>query len=376
MSQSTAYIGKPTSRVDGPAKVAGTAKYAAEFNVPNLLYGYVVSSPIAKGKIIRIDSAAVRALPGVHEVFSHENVPHYAFLDRNYKDDIAPGGSPFRPLHDAEIKYSLQPVAMVVADSFELARYAASVLQIEYEQEAHETELLKHLDKAFEPSTGKAGYKPPKSRGNFGKGWKEGVNHMEAQYSHHAQHHNPMEMFATTVEWLGNKNLTIYDKTQGVFNSQQVVSNIFGLSKEQARVISKYTGGGFGSGLRPQYQLFLAVMASLQLERSVRVSLTREQMFSFGHRPETLQHVALATAADGRVRARPGVYLLAAPGKAAAAFTARTVFNRIRLDEFVAPAPTALGPQARHTPPVQTAPNSPLPPARRPACGRFSAIDW
>ena len=87
-------------------------------------------------------------------------------------------------------------------------------------------------------------------------------------------------------------------------------------------------------------------------------------------------NAALATAADGRVRARPGVYLLAAPGKAAAAFTARTVFNRIRLDEFVAPAPTALGPQARHTPPVQTAPNSPLPPARRPACGRFSAIDW
>ncbi|MBH8556615.1 xanthine dehydrogenase family protein molybdopterin-binding subunit [Hymenobacter negativus] len=299
MSHSTDYIGKPTNRVDGPAKVAGTAKYAAEFNVPNLLYGYVVSSPIAKGKITKIDAAPVLALPGVQQVFSHENVPSLAWLDRSYKDDVAPGGSPFRPLHDAEIKFSQQPVALVVADTFELARYAASILHIEYEEEAHETELVKHIDEAYEPGRGKTGYKPPKSRGNFGKGWKQGVAHMEAQYSHHAQHHNPMEMFASTVEWLGDKKLNIYDKTQGAFNSQQYVMKVFGLSKDQARVVSKYTGGGFGSGLRPQYQLFLAVLASLELQRSVRVSLTRQQMFSFGHRPETLQHVALATAEDG-----------------------------------------------------------------------------
>ena len=106
MTYQTDYIGKPTNRVDGPAKVAGTAKYAAEFSVPNLLYGYVVSSPITEGKITKIDAAPVLALPGVQQVFSHENVPHYAFLDKSYKDQIAPGGSPFRPLHDAEIKCS------------------------------------------------------------------------------------------------------------------------------------------------------------------------------------------------------------------------------------------------------------------------------
>ncbi len=294
MSHSTDYIGKPTSRVDGPAKVTGAAKYAAEYNVANLLYGYVVSSPIAKGKITKIDDAAVRALPGVHEVFTHENVPRFAFLDRSYKDDVAPGGAPFRPLHDAAIKYSQQPVALIVADTFELARYAASILHIEYEEEAHETRLPTQLDQTYKPGRGKTGYQPPKSRGNFDQGWKDGVAHMEGQFSHHAMHHNPLENFATTVEWLGDKNLKIYDKTQGAFNSQQYVTKVFGLKPEQARVISKYTGGGFGSGLRPQYQLFLAVMASLELERSVRVSLTRQQMFSFGHRPATLQHVALA----------------------------------------------------------------------------------
>ncbi|MDO7877776.1 xanthine dehydrogenase family protein molybdopterin-binding subunit [Hymenobacter sp. ASUV-10] len=295
----TDYIGKPTNRVDGPAKVAGTAKYAAEFNVPNLLYGYVVSSPIAKGKITKINAEEVLALPGVHKVFSHENVPSLAWFDRSYKDDVAPGGSPFRPLHSAEVKYSQQPVALVVADTFELARYAASVLEIEYEQTAHETDLSKHIDDAREPGGGKTGYKPPKSRGNFGRGWEQGVAKVEANFQHGAQHHNPMENFATTVEWLGDKSLNVYDKTQGAFNSQQYIMKVFGLSKDQARVISKYTGGGFGSGLRPQYQLFLAVLASLELERSVRVSLTRQQMFSFGHRPHTLQHVALATNADG-----------------------------------------------------------------------------
>lgn len=155
MSTTTDYIGIPASRIDGPAKMAGTAKYAAEFSVPNLLYGYVVSSPIAKGKITKTDSVPVLALPGVHQVFSHENVPHYAVFGRDYRDQIAPGGSPFRPLHDAEIKYSLQPVALVVADTFELARYAASILHIEDEAAVHETELSKHLDEACEPAGAK-----------------------------------------------------------------------------------------------------------------------------------------------------------------------------------------------------------------------------
>ncbi|WP_311136765.1 molybdopterin cofactor-binding domain-containing protein [Hymenobacter cellulosilyticus] len=120
---------------------------------------------------------------------------------------------------------------------------------------------------------------------------------------HLAQHHNPMEMFASTVEYHGDKKLTIYDKTQGAFNSQQYVMKVFGLNKDEARVISKYTGGGFGSGLRPQYQLFMAVLASLELKRSVRVSMTRQQMFSFGHRPHTLQYMELGTNPDGTLAA-------------------------------------------------------------------------
>ncbi|TGE06239.1 xanthine dehydrogenase family protein molybdopterin-binding subunit [Hymenobacter fodinae] len=304
MSQYTNYIGKPTNRVDGPAKVTGAAKYAAEFNVPNLAYGVVVSSPIAKGKIIKVYSKPVLKIPGVLAVFSHENVPNLAWFDRNYKDDVAPGGSPFRPLHDNEVKFSQQPIALVVADTFEVARYAASILEIEYEEEDHETDIELKRTEGFMPGRGKSGWMPPPPpRGKPDKEWKKAAHRIEHEYIHGAQHHNPMEMFATTTEYHPDGSITAYDKTQGVYNAQQYISKIFGLSKKQARVVTEYMGGGFGSGLRPQYQLFMSVMAALELKRSVRVTLTRQQMFSFGHRPYTLQYVKLGTNPDGTLAA-------------------------------------------------------------------------
>src|SRR5690349_10906941 len=137
----TNYIGQPISRVDGVAKVTGKAKYAAEHNLPDLAYGFVVSSAIAKGRITEIGTEEVRRLDGVLEVFTHENAPATAKLDESFKDDVAPPGSPFRPLHNDRILFSGQPIALVVATTFELARYAASLLRVEYQPEAHETEL-------------------------------------------------------------------------------------------------------------------------------------------------------------------------------------------------------------------------------------------
>ncbi|RZK98731.1 MAG: xanthine dehydrogenase family protein molybdopterin-binding subunit, partial [Hymenobacter sp.] len=127
---------------------------------------------------------------------------------------------------------------------------------------------------------------------------------LTAKYTHETQHHNPMEMFGTTVDWLGDgKKMKIYDKTQGAPNVQQYIAKIFGLSKEEARVISKFTGGAFGAGLRPQYQVFLAVLAALELEHSVRVVMTRSQMFSMGHRPHTIQDIRLASDDQGYLQA-------------------------------------------------------------------------
>jgi xanthine dehydrogenase YagR molybdenum-binding subunit len=299
---STEYVGKPTSRVDGRSKVTGAAKYAAEYNVPGLVYGVVVSSPIARGKIVRIDSNPALQLPGVLHVFTHENIPQLAQSDDNYRDEVAPPGSPFRPLHDAEIKYSAQPVALVVADTFELAHYAASLIRIEYQREAHTTDLNKEHEKAYKPKPREFIPPPPPPRGNPEKAFSEAAVQFEAEYRAPAEHHNPMEPFATTVLWDENGRLTVYDKTQGVQNVQNYLCNVLGYSKEDLRVLSPFVGGAFGSGLRPVYQVLLAVLAARELKRSVRVSLTRQQMFTFTHRPAIWQRLALGAAADGTLQ--------------------------------------------------------------------------
>jgi xanthine dehydrogenase YagR molybdenum-binding subunit len=109
--------------------VTGETKYAADYNVPNLAYGYVVSSRIAKGRITKIDANAALAFPGVLQVFTHENRPSIAWFDRSYKDEVAVPGSPFRPLYNDEIKFNEQPIALVVAEEFEITRYAASLVR-------------------------------------------------------------------------------------------------------------------------------------------------------------------------------------------------------------------------------------------------------
>lgn len=299
----TNYIGKPISRVDGRAKVTGEAKYAAEYNVPNLTYGYVVSSEIAKGKIRKIDASEALLLPGVLQVFTHENRPHIAWFDRSYKDEVAVPGSPFRPLNNNEILYSGQPVALVVAEEFEIARYAASLIRVEYDREAHVTDLDQKREAAYKPKPRDGIKPPPKPRGNAEEAFANAATQHEAEYAAPTEHHNPIESFATTVVWEDDGKIIVYDKTQGAPNVQNYICHVFSLSKDDVRVLSPFVGGAFGSGLRPQYQVFLAVMAARELKRSVRVSLTRQQMFTFGHRPTTVQKLALGATPDGTLEA-------------------------------------------------------------------------
>jgi xanthine dehydrogenase YagR molybdenum-binding subunit len=299
----TEHIGKPISRIDGRAKVTGEAKYAGEYNIPDLVHGCVVSSAVAKGKITAIDASGALRLPGVLHVLTHKNTPQLAQSDESYSDEVAPPGSPFRPLYDNEIKFSAQPVALVVADSFELAHYAASLIRIEVEPEPHSTNLDVEREKAYEPKPRELLKPPPEPRGNAEKAHAEAAVRMDAEYFAPVEHHNPMELFATTVVRDEDGRLTVYDKTQGVQNVQNYLCNVFGYAKSDLRVISPFVGGAFGAGLRPQYQAFLAVLAARELKRSVRVTLTRQQMFSLTHRPVTRQRVALGASSDGVLQA-------------------------------------------------------------------------
>jgi xanthine dehydrogenase YagR molybdenum-binding subunit len=292
------YIGTATSRVDGRAKVTGEAKYAGEFNASDLAYGSVIESTIPKGRITRIDASEALRVEGVLEVLTHQNRPDMAESDEAWKDDVAPEeGSPFRPLYDDKIKFSGQPIAVVLAKEWEVARYAASLVRIQYEREAFVTDLHKERDRAFVVK------KPEKPRGDAEKAYAAADVHHEADYFIPTEHHNPMELFASTVIWDGGGKLTVYDKTQGVQNVQRYLCSAFEKKADEIRVLSPFVGGAFGSGLRPQYQVALAVLGALKLQRSVRLVLTRQQMYGLGHRPATIERVALGAKADGTLDA-------------------------------------------------------------------------
>jgi len=293
MSATTSHFGKPTSRIDGRAKVTGAARYAAEYNVPALAHAVVVSSTIAKGRIKHIDTADALAVDGVLDVLTHEHRPNLASSPEKYTDEVAPPGAPFRPLYDDRIYFSGQPVALVVAEEFEIARFAASLIRVEYERHPHVTDFdaqRRHV----------GGDAPPTHRrGDATKAFKQAAVQVEAEYRMPIEHHNPMETYAATAVWEGDGRITVYDKTQGPQNCRDYVVNVFGLPRDKVRVLSAYVGGGFGSGLRPQYELPLAVLAALALKRSVRVTLTRQQMFTLGYRAGNVQDLALGAKSDG-----------------------------------------------------------------------------
>ena len=298
------HVGAPRSRVDGRAKVTGAAKYAAEFKAQDLAHGVVISSAIAQGRIKSIDASAALTVPGVLQVFTHENRTRTAWFDFKHRDDVAPPGSPFRPLSADTIVYSGQPIALLVAEDLGVANYAASLLRIEYEIDTHSTDLGLARHAAYEPPKRRFGLRAlPRPRGDPQGAFNKAAIRIENEYRIAIEHHNPIEPHASTVIYEGDGKLTIHDKTQGAQNSQKYVVKVFGLSGDDVRVISPFVGGAFGSGLRPQYQLFLAVMAALALKRSVRVVLTRDQMFTLGYRPDTIQTVALGANRDGVLQA-------------------------------------------------------------------------
>jgi xanthine dehydrogenase YagR molybdenum-binding subunit len=294
----TPYIGTPTSRIDGHPKVTGAAKYAAEFNRDDLVYGALVTSTTARGRIRRLDTSAAKRVDGVIDVLTHDNRPPMAEDDKAWKDDIAPEeGSPYRPLYDADIKFSHQPVALVLAAEWEVACFAATLVEIDYEEAPHVTDLHAERDNSFIVE------KPAKPRGDAAQAYAASEVRHEAEYFIPVEHHNPMELFAATAIWEGGGRLTVYDKTQGVQNVQRYLCNVFRKQPDDLRVLDPYMGGGFGAGLRPQYESVLAVLGALALQRSVRLVLSREQMYGLGYRPATIERVALGANRDGTLNA-------------------------------------------------------------------------
>ncbi len=277
------YIGKAMSRVDGIAKVTGKAKYASEFEVRNVAYGYIAQSRIAKGRIVSIDTSEAEKQSGVIKVFTHLNAP-------KTKATKEPD---FFALQSDKIVFSDQPIAFVVAESFEQARFAARLITAEYESEKSSTEPMKAATEEVKGS---------KMRGDATKALAESAIKFEAEYTIPIEHHNPMEPHGGIAFWEGDK-LTMFTKTQGVKDVQSHLAKCFDIKPADVRVVSPFVGGAFGAALNPHYYTFLAASAARELKRPVKVNYTRRQMFTgHGYRPYTWQKVAIGADRDGKLR--------------------------------------------------------------------------
>jgi len=298
-------IGRPVERVDGRLKVTGGARYAAEFKHAGVTHGVLVMSTIANGRITAIDSKAAEELPGVIAVISHLNSPRLPFPEKRLGTDPIFGRT-LRVLQEDTIYFNSQPVAVVVAETLEQAEYAAALVRVTYDERKPVTSLEAEIAHAFPPQEG--GKDSPTGRfADVVRGDPQALSKAEVvideTYTIPIEHHNPMELLSTVAEWSGNK-LTVHDKTQWVPNVQEHLSIVFGIPVGDVHVINPFTGGAFGSSLRPWSHPVVAAIAAQMVKRPVKLVLTRKQMFSsHGHRPYTVQRVALGAGKDGRLTA-------------------------------------------------------------------------
>ncbi len=282
------YIGKEMSRVDGVAKVTGKARYVAEFPVKNPAYGFIVTSEIAKGTITSINVGAAEKSAGVLKVYDHNNA-----LKTKAK------GNAFAAFQSPTISFSNQPIALIVAETYEQARYAASLIEVKYQSEKPQTDMIK----ANEVDANKVAQRTPKTRGNVETGLANSDVRIEAEYTIPIEHHNPMEMHGAIAFWEGDK-LMIFDKSQGVYGVRGHLAQSFGIPQENVSVVSLFVGGAFGSSLKPNYYPFITAMAARDLKRPVKVNYTRRQMFSgHGYRPFTHQKIKMGARKNGKLQA-------------------------------------------------------------------------
>ena len=291
------YYFEDGDRVNGKDIVTGKAKYAAEHDIPNLAYGVLVGSTIAKGSIAAMDTKAAENAPGVLSVITHLNTLVVAGYDAGGLPIKTPvGGKSLQVFNGPTIYFNGQPIALVVADTFERALFAATLVKAQYNKEAHATDFLQ-AGKTIQPVEG-VKYKD-NIRGEV-DGYKNAAIKIEVEYTVPIEVHNPMELHATIAMWTADDKVTVYEKTQGVKSTQRSVMNTFKLKEENVQVFAPFVGGGFGSALRTWPHCIAALIGAKKTGRPVKLVLGRDQMFnSVGYRPYTLQKIGLGATADG-----------------------------------------------------------------------------
>jgi xanthine dehydrogenase YagR molybdenum-binding subunit len=290
----------PIDRVDARAKVTGTATYAAEHKAANIAHGYLVGSTISSGAIKTIDIKSAERAPGVIAVLTYTNAPK---VPGHEADPSDPSKEPTvnRPLKiffDNKIAYYDQPVAMVIGDTIERVRHAATLIKVTYEKSPHHTDIESELPKAKMPAG------PDMKDYNRGEedAYKKAALSIEAEYDQPIEVHSPMELGSIIARWDGDDKLTVFTKTQGVQDTQQSISDMFKLKKENITVHAEYIGGSFGMALRTWPYEVAAIIGARKIGRPLKIVLTREQMFTnVGSRPLAVQKIGIGTTKEGKL---------------------------------------------------------------------------
>ena len=278
-------------RVDGPLKVSGAAIYTSDHNLPGMLYAVPVCATIANGTIASIDSNRAEGMPGVKAVYTRQNIGKL-FRTAPAQDFTGILDERRPAFADDTIRYYGQYVAAVVASTFEQAVAAANAVKVTYHSE--KPDVRDHLETDEK-------LKVDSKRGDPEPAFESAPVKVDETYVTPTETHNPIELHASVAVWDG-QNFTLYETSQAVMNHQDVLAQMLGVPQENVRVISRFLGSGFGGKLWPWTHCAIAASAARNLNRPVKLVLTRDMMFqSVGHRPRTQQRVRLGATPDGKL---------------------------------------------------------------------------
>ena len=295
-------IGAQVSRVDGPVKVAGQARFAAEVTLEDMCYAALVTSTIARGRIAEIDTAAAEAAAGVVLVMTHHNAPKMKAPSRFTESMSAAANSSLQVMQDDAVHYDGEPVAIVLAGTQEQADFAASLIRISFEQEPAvlDFDAVKHEAK---PPPIIFVSPPEVKHGDAEAALASAPVSVDLTYHTTRHSHAAIEPHALTTAWGEDGSLVVHTCTQMLGGTRHNLSEVFGLKKEQIRVLSPFVGGGFGGKTLWSHE-YVAIAAARLVGRPVRLALTREQVFRLtGFRTLTEQRMALGAREDGRLLA-------------------------------------------------------------------------
>jgi xanthine dehydrogenase YagR molybdenum-binding subunit len=296
-----ANMGQPIPRYDAVAKVTGKAQYASDMPLAHPVHAYLVTSAIAKGRIDRFDLGEARKVPGVIDIVTHENAEK--LKEVKFSGDGGYISTTNQPLKSNEIAEEGQIIGVVLANTYEAAREAAHLVKVSYTAATPTTTFDSPGTTSGRARDQSARFRNDAKVGDFAKAFEEAEVKLDAEYETPTQHHNPMELFATSCVWNGD-NLTIYEPSQYVHGLKNGVAAQLGIDADNVRVVNSYVGGAFGS--RGSMTPRTAIIASIarRLRRPVKLVPTREQGFNIAtYRAETRHHIQLGASRDGKLRA-------------------------------------------------------------------------